>query len=142
MRTILVVVLCLTNLCFGTAAPSIGIWTAAADGNVQVIKQYIEAGTDLNGRESVGGSTPLTVAALLGQTEVARILIDAGAGINERNNDGATALHVAAFFAYPEVVTLLLWESCPERRFVMCCRTIGFTASALVCVCRQKSIRI
>lgn len=108
MRTILVVVLCITGLCFGAVAPSIDIWTAAAEGNVQVIKQHIEAGTDLNGRESVGGSTPLTVAALLGQAEVARILIDAGAAINERNNDGATALHVAAFFAYPEVVTLLL----------------------------------
>jgi ankyrin repeat protein len=80
------------------AAPSVGIWTAAAQGNIEAIKQHISAGTDLNAKEPAGGSTLLMVAALYGQTEAARLLIENGANLNARNNDGATALHAAAFF--------------------------------------------
>jgi len=88
--------------------PNIDVWTAAAQGNLEAIKQHVSAGTDLDAKEPAGGGTPLIVAALFGQTEAARLLIEKGADVNIQNNDGATALHVAAFFGHPETVKLLL----------------------------------
>jgi len=56
----------------------------------------------------MGGSSALIVAALYGQTETAKLLVTNGARVNSRNNDEATALHVAAFFCHPELVAFLL----------------------------------
>jgi hypothetical protein len=54
------------------------------------------------------GSSPLIIAATFGRTEVAKALIEAGAEIDQRNNDGATALHTAAFFYNTDIVKALL----------------------------------
>lgn len=48
------------------------------------------------------------MAAIFGHTDVAEILIDAGADIESRNNSKATALHQASFFCHPKIVELLL----------------------------------
>ena len=86
-----------------------GLWMAAAQGNIEAIKQHVSAGTDLNAKEpAVGGNTPLMMAALIGQTEATRLLIENGANLNARNNDGYTALHLAAFLCRTETVKLLL----------------------------------
>ena len=45
---------------------------------------------------------------MFGQTSVVSFLIENGARLNIQNNQGSTALHVAAFFGYPEAVRLLL----------------------------------
>ncbi|MBW8039308.1 MAG: ankyrin repeat domain-containing protein [Planctomycetes bacterium] len=90
------------------AAPSVDIWTAAATDNLEAIKQHASAGTDLNAKEPSGGSTPLMIAALVGQTEAAKLLIEKGANINAGNNEGSTALLIAAFFCRTETVKLLL----------------------------------
>ena len=89
-------------------APAIDIWTAAGQGNIDAIEQHSAAGTDLNAKEPGGGSSPLFVASLFGQTEAARLLIEKGADLTIKNNHGSTALHVAAFFGHPETVKLLL----------------------------------
>lgn len=88
--------------------PTIDIWTAAAQGNIEAIKQQLAAGAQLNARESAGGSTPLILAALFGQTEAGRLLLEKGADLNVKNNEGLTALHTAAFLCHPETVKLLL----------------------------------
>jgi ankyrin repeat protein len=88
--------------------PDVDIFTASGEGNLQVIKQHIATGTDLDAKEPVGGGTPLIVTTVTGQTEAARLLIENGASPNATNNDGATALHTAAFFGQPDMVTLLL----------------------------------
>ncbi|MHC4890873.1 MAG: ankyrin repeat domain-containing protein, partial [Planctomycetota bacterium] len=90
------------------SAPSIDIWTAAAQGNIEAIKQHVAAGTDLNAKEPSMGSTPLIVATVFGQTEAAGLLIEKGANVNVKNNDGTTALLTAAFFCHTETVNLLL----------------------------------
>lgn len=89
-------------------APSVDIHTAVVSGNVEAIKQYIAAGSNINERDPFGGSSPLISASLFGKTEIAKMLIDAGADINIQNNDGSTALHTAAFFCRPEIVKMLL----------------------------------
>ena len=77
-------------------------------GNVEVVKQHIAAGSNINEKDPYGGSSPLISASLFGKTKIAKILIDAGADINIQNNDGSTALHTAAFFCRREIVTMLL----------------------------------
>jgi hypothetical protein len=90
------------------AAPSVDIHTAVFTDNMAALKQHISAGTNINERDPYGGSSPLITAALFGKTEMAKVLLDAGADINFQNNEGSTALHVASFFCRPEIVTLLL----------------------------------
>lgn len=88
--------------------PAVDIHTAVATGNEEALKQHIAAGTDLNEKDPFGGSSPLISAALFGKPAMARLLIDAGADLNFRNNEGSTALITAAFFGRPEIVRLLL----------------------------------
>jgi uncharacterized protein len=92
----------------GVEAPEVDIHTAVLTENAEALKQHIAAGTDINQKDPFGGSSPLISAAVFGKTEMARILIDAGADINFQNNDGSTALHTSAFFCRPEIVKMLL----------------------------------
>ena len=90
------------------AQPDMDIQAAVISGNLEAVIQHIEAGTDLNKPEPMGGSTPLISAATFGETEIAKALIEAGADLSVKNNDGATALHAAAFFCRVEIVQLLI----------------------------------
>ncbi|MEO1618906.1 MAG: ankyrin repeat domain-containing protein, partial [Planctomycetota bacterium] len=76
-------------------APTISLWQAAITGNTSAVEQHVAAGTNLDEKEDYGGSTPLILAAIFGQDEVARILIAAGAEFEVRNANGSTALHQA-----------------------------------------------
>lgn len=89
-------------------APKTDIFAASGDGNLEAVRRHIAAGADINAAEPAAGGTPLIVATVTGQIEVVRFLIENGASLTVANNDGATALHTAAFFAHPEVVRLLI----------------------------------
>lgn len=88
--------------------PQIDIHTAVVTENREALQQHIAAGTNLNEKDPFGGSSPLISAAVFGKTEMAEILIEAGADLNFQNNDGSTALHSSAFFCRPEIVRMLL----------------------------------
>jgi hypothetical protein len=88
--------------------PEVDIHTAVVTDNLNALKQHIAAGSDINVKDPFGGSSPLISAAVFGKGEAAKILIDAGADLNFKNNDGSTALHTSAFFCRPEIVKLLL----------------------------------
>jgi hypothetical protein len=88
--------------------PSIDIHGAVLTGNIEAVKQHIEAGTDINQKEAMSGSTPLMSAATFNKPEIAKVLINANADLSVKNNDGGTALHTAAFFGRIEIVQLLI----------------------------------
>ena len=88
--------------------PKMDIHTAVISNNLAVVQQHIEAGTDINEKEQMSGSTPLVSAATFGKTAIAKALIDANADLSIKNNEGATALHTAAFFCRVEIVQLLI----------------------------------
>ena len=88
--------------------PKVDLHTAVLKNDIKSIKEHIAAKSDLNIKEAMGGSTPLISAALFGKTEIAKLLINAGANLNIQNNDGSTALITAAFFCRPEIVKMLL----------------------------------
>ncbi|GAB5408240.1 MAG: hypothetical protein BalsKO_06050 [Balneolaceae bacterium] len=91
-----------------TSAPEIEINSAIIMDNLEVVKQHIDAGTDLNKKDPMSGSSPLITAATFGKTDIAKVLIDAGADLSVKNNDGSTALHSAAFFCRIEIVQMLI----------------------------------
>ena len=88
--------------------PKIDIQTAVLSGNLEAVKLHIEAGTDINMKDQMSGSTPLITAATFGKTAIVKALIDAKADLTIKSNDGATALHNAAFFCQVEIVQLLI----------------------------------
>lgn len=46
------------------AAPKIDIHAAVATGNIEAVKQHIAAGTNINQKDAMGGSSPLITACL------------------------------------------------------------------------------
>ena len=94
--------------CGRPTPPSVSLQDAARMGNLEAIRQHIKAASNLNEKEPVGGSSPLNTAAAFGQIEAARALIQGGADVNSRNNDGATPLITAAFLCRTEIVQTLL----------------------------------
>ena len=85
-----------------------GIWEAASAGDVAAVNRHVEAGVDLDARDTNGGNTPLNVAAMYGQENAVVAIIKQGADIKLQNNDGNTALHLAAGFGHRDIVELLL----------------------------------
>lgn len=90
------------------SAPEMDIQAAIISGNLEVVKQHIDAGTDINKIDPMSGSSPLITAATFGKIDIAKTLIDAGADLSIKNNDGSTALHSAAFFCRIEIVQMLI----------------------------------
>ncbi len=78
---------------------------------------------ELNYTVPRGGSTALLFAARSGDVESARLLIAAGADVNEALPDGASALVVAAHSGHGRVATLLLEQRADPNH-----ADVGYTA--------------
>ncbi len=88
--------------------PSMDIHAAILANNLDAVKQHIKAGSNLNEKEPMSGSSPLISASTFNRVEIAKALINAKADLSIKNNDGSTALHTAAFFGRIEIVQLLI----------------------------------
>jgi len=82
---------------------------AIEKGDAGAVQKLIEEGLNVNLARS--GVTPLMVAASKGQEEIARVIIEAGVNINEKNDDGWNALHKAAHDQPGTGIVELLLES-------------------------------
>jgi len=87
-------------------APS--LYTAAAAGNTNTVKELLAGGADPNTPLGWPGWTPLMIAAAEGHQEAVSILLKAGANANARNNLGRTALMFASTYGYVEIAQILL----------------------------------
>jgi len=74
-------------LVVGCGPPARNIWQAAYEGNIEVVKQHLAAGTDVNAKND-GGYTPLHYAAFNGHKEIAELLIAKGADVNAKDGIG------------------------------------------------------
>jgi len=86
--------------------PSVDIWEAASEGNIQAVKQHLAAGADVNAKDSVRW-TPLHHAAFEGYKEVAELLIAKGADVNAKGYRGTTPLDDAIQQKRTEIADLL-----------------------------------
>ena len=105
--------LLLAGLMFGamngcSRALAADIVDATAAGDVEVVKRLIAEGVSVESKNAANGSTSLNVACVMGRVDVARVLIDAGADLETKNNEQTTPLFNAAFFGHSEIVKLLL----------------------------------
>jgi ankyrin repeat protein len=82
---------------------------ALESGNISVVKQLIKEGINVNVIRD--GLTPLMVAASKGHIEMAEVILQAGANINARSDDGWTALHKAAYDQTETNIVDLLLQS-------------------------------
>ena len=74
-----------TNLCYACLA-----------GNVDLVKQMIEKGADVNALRLSSGSAPLHLACIGGKRRVLKLLLRHDALTDSKDNDGRTVLHHAA----------------------------------------------
>ncbi|KAK9888621.1 hypothetical protein WA026_000850 [Henosepilachna vigintioctopunctata] len=81
---------------------------AAAQGNLDTCKRFLEDLPEVMVDMTSGGKTALQVAAHQGHLSIVRMLLAAGASVNCSDNDGDTCLHYAAFGNKPDVLELLI----------------------------------
>ena len=78
------------------------------NGNEDEIMRAVEHGIDVNGRSSKSHNTTLIYAARNKSARVVEALIENGADVNARNNDGVNALIWAVMYNDVDVVRLLV----------------------------------
>ena len=79
---------------------------AAAGGDIEAVKEFLVAGTDVNVKDGWGW-TPLHNAAWWGHKEIAELLLANGADVNAKDDGGDTPLDVAILRNDKETADLL-----------------------------------
>jgi len=87
-------------------APDISIHDAADSGNIEVVKQHLAAGTNVNAKDWFE-NTPLHWAAMESHKEIAELLIANGADVNAKDYQGGTPLDRAEEAEHTEIANLL-----------------------------------
>jgi len=91
----------------GPSASERALIDAVYAGNVEAVKQHLDAGTDVNAKGEEG-LTPLHWAAYGGHKETTELLIAEGADVNANDRGGSTPLLGAAYRGHKEIAQLLI----------------------------------
>ena len=99
----------------GKATPRVATdeWSAAAYGDITVLKQSVTEETDLDAIHPTWNSTLLMVAGLHDHPDIVSYLLESGASPGIANASGDTALHMAAFFGSAESAKVLIDAGAP-----------------------------
>lgn len=89
---------------------------AALSGKINVVKFYLDRGTDINKRLA-SGFTVLNLAVRAGQTELARYLINEGADLYSQTDEEMTPIMFAVLHNRPEIEILLLEKGVSKDAF-------------------------
>jgi ankyrin len=89
---------------------------AVSEKHPEVVRLLLDHGADIHARSAAqivrrrgsGGYTPLLFAARVGDATSVRILLDAGANVDDTAEDGLSALALATVRGHVDVATLLL----------------------------------
>ena len=89
--------------------PDISIHDAATEGDIEIVKQHLAVGADVELKCVNCGGTVLGHAVSGGHIEIVELLISKSADVNTKFDDnGATPLHLAAGEGHKEIVELLI----------------------------------
>jgi ankyrin repeat protein len=91
----------------GTGGSSI-LYNAAEKGALNIVKNLVLKGANIETGHYKTGTTPLMAASLNGHKEVADLLISSGANIQARIRNGETALFKASKGGHSDIVEILL----------------------------------
>ena len=83
------------------------IWAASKRGDIELLKQRIDEGKDINRRDFMK-ATPLHWASAYGNVEVVKLLLDNGADYNVGDDSDSTPLAWAAFMSESGTAKLLM----------------------------------
>ena len=86
--------------------PSMSIHEAANKGNIEAVKQHLDAGVNVNKKDQLG-ETPLHSAAKEGHMQIIELLITKGADVNAIDAAGQTPLDWAEEEKQTETANLL-----------------------------------
>ncbi len=92
---------------------SYNIWTAAADGKLEIVSHLIESGNFSPNIKDENGYTPMHAATSYNRKEVLSYLISKGGNANIQDSDGDTPLHQAETV---EIAKILLDEGNADPR--------------------------
>ncbi len=119
MKSLLVSIVAAVLL-VGCGGPSVDIWTATAQGNIESVKRQLDSGVDVNAKNNAE-MTPLHYASMMGHKEVSGLLITNGADVNAKSqfqNFGETPLHHAAWGSHKEIVVLLITKGADVNEII------------------------
>ena len=78
---------------------------AISKGDIETVKKFVEYGADVN--ENSNGLSPLMIAARYNKTEIIKFLLSKGARLDEKDENGFTALKYAELSNAKEAALLL-----------------------------------
>ncbi|TWU55036.1 ankyrin repeat domain-containing protein [Rubripirellula reticaptiva] len=81
---------------------------AAHDGNIDVVRKALAAGTNVDAPDPDRKYTALLMAAYNGHSHVIKVLLEHGAEVDARDFEGKTPLMHAASGPFPDAVTMLV----------------------------------
>ena len=90
--------------------PEDNLWGAARLGDLDDIKRYLAEGADINELSPQTNISPLSWATMMGHTDAVKLLIQRGADLNVRQEDGGTPMHIAVALGRAEIAEILIKE--------------------------------
>jgi len=92
----------------GEGSRHLNLYEAAESGDIEAVKQHLADGSDIELKCTGCGSTALGHAAKNGHKEIAELLVENGADVSAKDEDGWTPLFYAAGGGKKEVVEILI----------------------------------